>query len=541
MITTDWNTTEVDESIVADIKAIADIKVFKDHPQLLVFPHSFGEYDNGFGDKCVCEFNEEQQTISTRSILGFVGRNKTTLTIRSRFTPGKIKIEETEVFDESKEDYFLHYMLQKVFGLNIFDMKHTTSKESVFDFSLYLFPHFLKKALRQGVYREYKTQHYNDANVKGTIDVSRHIRINLPFAGNIAYRTREYLHDNDTTQLIRHTIEHIRCHKFGSNILNCDADTRAFISQIEQVTESYQKSQRQSIINRNLKPVRHSLYTAYEPLRKLCLQILRYEQLKYGQKKDEIHGVLFDGAWLWEEYLAIVLKEGFTHYHKEKGKRWYLFDTGQQIIPDYISKDKAIVADAKYIALDKEGNYKNEEKATNIYYKTITYMYRWNAKFGLLLYPIANKDSVVESIHRIVGTESYVIKVGFPIPQSGTFSKFSEMMKMSEVMYLEHCLLKNINLNQINERVKSYLKRLGIKSVRELTDEQLISYYLDECKNTELMFYAEMAFKNFEKGKVISSMRKSMEENVPFYCGYITNESCDGKYKPKEWGWILKP
>ena len=437
MITTDWNTTKVDESIVADIKAIADIKAFKNHPQLLVFPHSFGEYDNGFGDKCVCEFDEEQQTISTRSILGFVGRNKTSLTIRSRFTPGKIKIEETEVFDENKEDYFLHYMLQKVFGLNIFDMKHTTSKESVFDFSLYLFPHFLKKALRQGIYREYKTQHYNDANVKGTIDVSRHIRINQPFAGNIAYRTREYLHDNDTTQLIRHTIEHIRCHKFGKNILNCDADTRAFISQIEQVTESYQKSQRQSIINRNLKPVRHSLYTAYEPLRKLCLQILRHEQLKYGQKKDEIHGVLFDGAWLWEEYLGIILKKDFTHYHKNDSNKWYLFK-GQQIIPDYLSKNKKIVADAKYIALDKKDSY-DEEKTTAIYYKTITYMYRWNAKFGLLLYPISTESHqpIVKHLH-ILETEGCVVKVGFPIPTSDTFSVFSEMMKANESSYAEY-------------------------------------------------------------------------------------------------------
>ena len=435
MITTDWNTTKVDESIVEDIKAIADIKAFKDHPQLLVFPHSFGEYDNGFGDKCVCEFNEEQQTISTRSILGFVGRNKTSLTIRSRFTPGKI--EESEDFDENNEDYFLHYMLQKVFGLNIFDMKHTTSKESVFDFSLYLFPHFLKKALRQGIYREYKTQHYNDANVKGTIDVSRHIRINQPFAGNIAYRTREYLHDNDTTQLIRHTIEHIRCHKFGSNILNCDADTRAFISQIEQVTESYQKSQRQSIINRNLKPVRHSLYTAYEPLRKLCLQILRNEQLKYGQKKDEIHGVLFDGAWLWEEYLAVVLKKDFTHCHKNDVNKWYLFK-GQQIIPDYLSRDKKVVADAKYIALDKKDSY-DEEKTTAIYYKTITYMYRWSAKLGLLLYPISTESHqpIVKHLH-ILETEGCVIKVGFPIPTSDTFSVFSEMMKANESSYTEY-------------------------------------------------------------------------------------------------------
>jgi 5-methylcytosine-specific restriction endonuclease McrBC regulatory subunit McrC len=319
-------------------------------------------------------------------------------------------------------------------------MKHTTSKEKVFDFSLYLFPHFLKKALRQGVYREYQTRHYNDANVRGTIEVNRHLRINMPFAGNIAYRTREYLHDNDTTQLIRHTIEHIRCHKWGGNILSCDAETKDFVSQITQVTESYQKNQRQTIINRNLKPVRHSLYTEYEPLRKLCLQILRHEHLKYGQKKDEIYGVLFDGAWLWEEYLGIVLKESFNHYLKGRGKRWKLFDRGQQIVPDYISKKGSVVADAKYIPLDGFDSTGNDEKATAIYYKTITYMYRFNSKIGLLLYPFSNHDTEIIKSYRILETEGQVIKVGFPIPKSSsTFAEFSEKMKYNETIYVDNC------------------------------------------------------------------------------------------------------
>ena len=433
MITTDWNGgIEVDECLVADIKEIAAIKALKDHPNLLVFPHSFTEYDEGFGERCICTFDEEEKKIYTNNIVGFIGKNKSQLTIRSRFTKN--------LDEKNDEDFFLHYMLQKVFGVHIFDMKHTTSKEKVFDFSLYLFPHFLKKALRQGVYREYQTRHYNDANVRGTIEVSRHLRINMPFAGNIAYRTREYLHDNDTTQLIRHTIEHIRCHKWGGNILSCDAETKDFVSQITQVTENYQKSQRQTIINRNLKPVRHSLYTEYEPLRKLCLQILRHEHLKYGQKKDEIYGVLFDGAWLWEEYLGIVLKESFNHYLKGRGKRWKLFDTGQQIIPDYLSKDFSVVADAKYILLDKQKSYKNEESATAIYYKTITYMYRWNAKIGLLLPPVSDSDSVKISRHQIIDTEGCVIKVGFPIPKHATtFGEFSETMRINEVEYKRLC------------------------------------------------------------------------------------------------------
>jgi 5-methylcytosine-specific restriction endonuclease McrBC regulatory subunit McrC len=162
--------------------------------------------------------------------------------------------------------------------------------------------------------------------------------------------------------------------------------------------------------------------------------------LKYGQKKDEIYGVLFDSAWLWEEYLGIVLKESFNHYLKGRGKRWKLFDTGQQIIPDYLSKDFSVVADAKYILLDKQKSYRNEEDATAIYYKTITYMYRWNAKIGLLLHPVSDSDSVKISRHQIIDTEGCVVKAGFPIPKdAATFNGFSSLMRMNEELFRAEC------------------------------------------------------------------------------------------------------
>lgn len=67
----------------------------------------------------------------------------------------------------------------------------------------------MKNAISQGVYRQYITHKYNDANVRGVIDVSRHIKYNEPFNGSVAYTTREYSYDNHITQLIRHTIEFI--------------------------------------------------------------------------------------------------------------------------------------------------------------------------------------------------------------------------------------------------------------------------------------------------------------------------------------------
>lgn len=436
MITTDWaQNVAVVDSEAEDIRSIAAIKSLSEHPQLLVFPHSFEEYDEDFGRHSICEFDAEKRTLSTKSILGFIGRNGTQLTIRSRFVPGKK--EDGNTFDETKDDYFLRYMLQKVFSVNIFDMKHATSSEPVFDFMLYMFPYYLKKALCHGLYREYQSRQYNDANVRGVIDVCRHIKTNIPFTGKVAYSTREYLYDNKMTQLIRHTIEQIRCLKYGANVLGCDKDTRKYVSMIIGATGTYNRNSRQSIINKNLRPFRHSLYYDYEPLRRVCLQILRHESLKYGCNKDEIYGVLFDGAWLWEEYLGIVLKDKFEHFCRNRGKKFYLFENGRQrIIPDYLSKDRKIVADAKYIPLDRAGTY-DEEKATAVYYKTVTYMYRWQSVKGYLFYPYKGIDLNREVLN-IRNTSGCIIKLGFPVYQKPlSYSDFCKCMEAREKRFIE--------------------------------------------------------------------------------------------------------
>ena len=40
------------------------------------------------------------------------------------------------------------------------------------------------------------------------------------------------------------------------------------------------------------------------------------EEVKYGEDDNEIHGLLFDGAWLWEEYINTLLEE-FDFIHAE--------------------------------------------------------------------------------------------------------------------------------------------------------------------------------------------------------------------------------
>ena len=125
-------------------------------------------------------------------------------------------------------------------------------------------------------------------------------------------------------------------------------------------------------------------------MQKICLKILRHEKITFGKEKDKVYGLLFDGAWLWEEYLNTILKENFIHPENKTGKhRHYLFENNiQSIFPDFISKvEPKSVGDAKYIPLDRQQSYsENSEKATSIYYKTIAYK-----DFDRFILPVAKR------------------------------------------------------------------------------------------------------------------------------------------------------
>lgn len=437
MITKDYSKTYITPEELDDLRVIADVEIsnitLDDYPNLLVFPDSFSSYDRDLGKKFVCQIEDKEKLLVTNSIVGFIGRNKTHLSIHSRFT------------ESGEEDFFLHYMLQKVAKVNLFNLHYSMYEDSVFDFLLYLFPLYLKNAISQGVFRQYITHKYNDANVRGVIDINRHIKYNEPFSGLIAYTNREYSYDNYITQLIRHTIEFIYKNG-GEDILNIDIDTKQAVSQIISATPSYSDNELLTVINKNLTPIAHPFYSEYTSLQRLCLQILRYEELKYGQGENEVYGVLVDAAWLWEEYLAELLRDKYSHCLKDTGKRFYLFksplqSSRHQIIPDYLSFDKTRVADAKYIPLDEKSRFQEDSSsATAIYYKTITYMYRFNSQVGYLLYPHRNKDTLIIERKEIDGDAGgSITKLGLRIPSECLdFNDFVKRMRDEELEFCEY-------------------------------------------------------------------------------------------------------
>lgn len=412
--------SELSEQARKDLHILANrtIKQLDKNDGLLVFPPILDNDGEKLGDKFVLQTVNGQY--ATGNIMGFLGVGNTRLRICSRFS------------NDNGEDYFLHYMLLRVFSVNLFDLRYTTAEEEVFDFLLYLFPHLLSEALRQGLFKEYQTRRHDDANVRGIINVSRHIRHHVPFDGRMAYDTREHSHDNTVTQLIRHTIEHISCHPFGRTILTNNERIISGVAQIRQATPTYSLYDRQRIISDNLRPCIHPFYTAYTPLQRLCLQILRYEHLRYGSHEDEIFGILFDGAWLWEEYLNIILRQqGFYHPQNNLGKGAHpvyekLGDRGKNVwfFPDFYNADT--VLDAKY------KHYETYWPQREDRYQLISYMYLMQKQHGGFIVP-ARYKTFARQEGTLNGYGGDITVYGLQVAHKvASFSDYCQAMKEAE-------------------------------------------------------------------------------------------------------------
>lgn len=431
--------TPIDRNCISDILQIANIGRLQNVPDLLVFPHSFSELKDGISDLSILTLRDAQyegtECVSvkacTGNLMGFIGVNDTSISIHSRFTHKK---HDGKV-DENTQDYFLYYLLQKVFSINIFDLEHTNSREDkVLDFLLFLFPMMLKNALSQGLFKEYQTRCYDDAKVKGVIDVNRFIRHDIPFKGAISYSTHERCFDNSMTQLIRHTIEYIKHHPFGSSILNKDAEMTEYVNQIVQATPSYNQRNRMQILNMHRRPKVHPYFTKYRDLQQLCVHILRHEALKYGKEKNKIHGVLFDGAWLWEEYLNTIL-HGLGFHHPENKRQIGGFKmfrhqnedeqisrNSRVLFPDFYKDD--FILDAKYKHL-------NRVIGREDLYQVVTYMYCRKANHGGYVYPDEGANSY--SRYQLEGYNGYIHLLPVSIPQEMShYNAFIQAMDESE-------------------------------------------------------------------------------------------------------------
>jgi 5-methylcytosine-specific restriction endonuclease McrBC regulatory subunit McrC len=301
---------------------------------------------------------------------------------------------------------------------------------------LFLFPFYLKTAARKGIFKTYIRNCYNDKNINGTIDLARHIKKNTPFTGNVAYSQHEYSYDNFLMELIRHTIEYIKGKPYGSNLLNKVKDE---VDLVVEATPDYNSFDKRKIVSENkTSTIRHAYYKEYRALQHLCILILQHQKHQIGSGTRQIYGILFDGAWLWEEYINLLVDDMFYHPMNKGGRgaqRLFAGNVGL-IYPDFISRNakKRIIADAKYKPIDNIGN--------KDYLQVLAYMFRFDAKEGFYIYPeVENVDDLQLWMNRGSTYENnvqprndvYVIKHGLEIPGSAdNYECFVLKMKENE-------------------------------------------------------------------------------------------------------------
>ena len=394
--------------------------LFQDE-RIFIFPNDLKNSPDLEKDQKI--FETVNKEVKTGNVIGFLGYGQERLTISSRFS---IK----------GDDYFLHYLLQKVLNINLTSLDVGLSPEDkLYQLLVYLFPKYLQAAIRKGLYKEYQRFSHNDSHVKGVIDVRNHLKKNLPFTGNIAYTTREFTYDNPLMQLIRHTIEYIKNQKsIGQGVLDNLLTSRENVAEIVRVTPSYKLADRAKIIRGNQsKPICHAYFHEYRKLQELCLMILNQEKHGLGYQEQKIHGILFDVAWLWEEYVHTLLPKDFIHpRNKDKTDGISVFSSRERkVYPDFYNRDLKIVLDAKYKKLEDTEKGINREDL----FQLISYSYILKAEKAGLVFP--SEDKVVDNeIGKLAGYGALLKKWSIQIPQnSSSYREFCEMLENSEEIF----------------------------------------------------------------------------------------------------------
>lgn len=375
---------------------------------IIIFPQQLSDSVDLTNENLI--FETRSKEVWTGNVVGLLSDGEDDIRITSRFT------------EDSSEDYFLRHMLQTVLNYNVINTKILSSKEtSYYDLLVFLFPYYLNQAMKKGLYKEYVTRDYNDANIKGPIDIARHLKQNVPFMGSIAYRAREFSYDNSITQLIRHTIE--KTQQNYDMLLFNESVTKEHVRSIKQATSSYSRVNRDVVIQKNIENlVKHGYYEEYTALQTLCISILTEQKVGFGRDDKRVNGIIIDVSWLWEEYIWKVTD--WKHYgRKTHLPHLNLFSDpkGAPRYPDFSLGKMPI-----------DTKYKKKLDTRNDYNQMTTYMHIMSAEKGIFLQPSIN-ESGKKLIGKLAGLGGKMFTYKFKVPQyCVTFEEFQEKIKEVE-------------------------------------------------------------------------------------------------------------
>ena len=309
--------------------------------------------------------------------------------LRFREGDASVQVEVLSRFDKGDGNFFLNYLLSKALDVGIGEDAVTATQSSLLDLLLdALFVKRLGEAAKNGLLRQYRTFRNNDWNFKGRLDLPRHIRENLPLPHGVAYVKREIDLDVPVNRLLLLAAQ-IVC-KRRSDLFERNEDAADAFRELCMAIPC-PGNVRSVLSHRDSRePVKHPFYReVWEPLRQIARMILEEERWQLFRESDEeVSGVVFDGSWLWEEYVATILTPiGFRHCVRGEGRGFGLpvFDPGQaRFYPDFrldsANVSERVVLDAKYKRSNLNGNGDDV-------HQILCYLLLTGAKLGGLVFP----------------------------------------------------------------------------------------------------------------------------------------------------------
>lgn len=266
-----------------------------------------------------------------------------------------IKIQICSRFDVDKFDviskpYFMSTMLLQCRSTVSEHVVSSNIDDYFFDLLLiYLFKEKANICYEKGIYKTYHRFEKNDDKLKGNIDISRHIKMNMGMRnGKVAYSYRENTIDNSLNLLILRAFEVLR-KKYPETMLNVigkqsNSNFKYLINTLKSnISDTFINTK--TLISKNILCISHPYYVEYEELRKISLKILRSEGISmFDGSYDDVNGILLYIPDLWELYLEYLLKDSkykvYSQGYKDSAvKIWDYNDSKtykQKTYPDYV-------------------------------------------------------------------------------------------------------------------------------------------------------------------------------------------------------------
>jgi len=365
---------------------------------------------------------------------------------------------------------FLVYLLSDVFEGYFLDCSVDAERNDLWEVLLvFLFTYHLEHSYSRGLFKQYMHSEYNESCFKGSLDVGRHLKNNIPFVGRIAYNLEEFTHDNPILWLVRHAHNTLQSKypRLLASVMNRRSTVTEAIRVIFEATPSYSPQRRYQLYTKCSAPIRHPFFTQYEGLRKTCLQILRRDEglTPYSDDSEKVYGVLFDGAWLWEQFVAKRLaKIGLKHHIYGRPDDGILVFEGREnyrFYPDF-TRGTTVVLDAKY----KPQRLNSEWNSADVH-QILSYMFLTGADTGGVIYPApAGTDSEIKEFSTGGGKGRW-LQIPFGIPDcNDTFRTAMDARIQEWENNVFKCLGTAQNYRKVNDGERTVAAIAGSKGKR---------------------------------------------------------------------------